>query len=380
MNIGVITYSLTQRSGARAPIRLAQFLQKRGHEISLYAYDLEVDTELRNRLQTQGIKIKLYPASKNSKVPFPLRGAMSIWKATQDFKKANHQVLSFHSTLPLLLAARFSGIKILATYYGAELSYYSIRKAAGLPLETDIISKIKNALMDRALILVQGLTFMIAHQVVTISRYLAAEAKDLFGREISVIYLGAEADLFSTKSNIGDRNYLLSVSRVVPYKGFDLIIKAFRQVTASLLDWKLIIVGSKANASYLRELQELSNEQVVFKSNIPDSELRDLYANCSLYVVGDLWVPWSLTPLEASFFGKPLLGLDHGAMKEIIVDGENGYLAKDPKQLGERMSILIKDKNLRNQFGKNAQERVRKFRWGTTAQEYEVKLKELLNL
>src|SRR3990167_11000557 len=118
MNIGVVTYSLSERSGARAPIRLAQHFRRKGHEVTIYAFDFGLDQNLFQSLKKEKIDLVIYKVNKSKFSPFPLRGFFSILKASQDFRKATHKVISFHSTFPLLLAAKLSGKRILTTYYG----------------------------------------------------------------------------------------------------------------------------------------------------------------------------------------------------------------------------------------------------------------------
>lgn len=368
MNIGLITFSLSDRSGARAPIRLAQFLQREGHLVHLYAYDIGLNLELKNQLEQEGLVVTIYET--NPKLPFPLIGLAKLLKMITDLKAGDHEIISFHSNLLALWAAKLSGRKILATYYGTEFSYRKIRGEAKMPINPGWVTNLKSTLNDSLLTLLQRIYFWLAGDAVAISRFLAVEADKFFNKKLKVIYLGAETDFFKPNTKVTESDFILSVSRIVPYKGFDLLIEAFKKVNEKNPNLRLVIVGSVANTQYLTYLKSISNPRVEIRSNLSDQELQRLYASCLFYATCDLWVPWSLTPLEASFFGKPLLALNLGAMKEIIKDGSNGLLAGDTTDLVSKMARLVTDRTLRERLGQGASKLVTNFDWSKTAREY----------
>ncbi|MBP7796571.1 MAG: glycosyltransferase family 4 protein [Elusimicrobiales bacterium] len=67
--------------------------------------------------------------------------------------------------------------------------------------------------------------------------------------------------------------------------------------------------------------------------------------------------------IEAMNFGLPLVGTDAGGIPEIIENGYNGFVVprENPQKLAEAILMLIKDKELREKFGKNSFERSKNF-------------------
>jgi len=61
--------------------------------------------------------------------------------------------------------------------------------------------------------------------------------------------------------------------------------------------------------------------------------------------------PWSL--VEASAAGLPIISTDRGAIRQNVTDGENGFLLEnpEPKELAEKITLLIKDSDLREKMG-----------------------------
>lgn len=378
MNIALITFSISDRSGSRAPIRLAQYLKKLGHDIHLFSYNIGLDSELKVRLEKEGIKVTVYEISNN--LPFPLVGISKLTRMVTDLKNGQFDIISFHSNLLSLLAAKLSGQKILATYYGTEFSYKKIRSEAKMPIKTGWVSSLKSELSDLILTFLQRIYFWLCDDAVAISQYLSYEADKYFNRKLKVIYLGAETDFFKPDVPITESDFILSVSRIVPYKGFDLLIEAFKKANEKKPNLKLIIVGSVANSNYLTYLNSISNKQVEIRSNLSDFELQKLYSSCLLYATCDLWAPWSLTPLEASFFSKPLLALDFGSMKEIIKDGQNGFLSKNITEFSDKITELADNSRLRSSFGLKAKQLVSEYKWVNTAQEYDLFFKKVINV
>jgi glycosyltransferase involved in cell wall biosynthesis len=62
---------------------------------------------------------------------------------------------------------------------------------------------------------------------------------------------------------------------------------------------------------------------------------------------------------EYMAMGKSTVSSEIGEAKDIVKDGENGFLAKDKKEFIEKMRILIEDKTLRDRIGQRAFETIR---------------------
>ena len=75
---------------------------------------------------------------------------------------------------------------------------------------------------------------------------LLRELKNTGGRESKVIFPPVNVNRFNYNKNRG--NYYLSVSRLVPNKRVDLIVKAFNK-----LKYPLIIIGDGVDKNYLKK-------------------------------------------------------------------------------------------------------------------------------
>ena len=119
--------------------------------------------------------------------------------------------------------------------------------------------------------------------------------------------------------------FVLTVSRLLPYKNVDAVMEAFQ----TLPDERLIVAGS---GPVERELREKAPSNVRFVGAVDDDELRWLYANCRALVAAS-YEDFGLTPVEAAGFGKPTAALRFGGYIETVVEGNTGNFFDNPSAI-----------------------------------------------
>ncbi len=361
LRIAIVADVINEHSGARAPIRLATFLNKESADITFFASSHLLDLNLKEELQKKGIKVFVLPSSR---IPFLGRffGALKLFLY---LKEGDFDIISLQSSSLLYAIIRLTGVRIVKTYYGTQLDL-------GLNMRDGIISLIPSWILKFVIILREKLFFLISNKVIAISKYLVTEAKQIYNKNIEYVYLGV--DLFKVAEVAENKNnkkiICLSVSRIVPYKGFHFLIKAFLTVNKKVPDLRLYIVGTAPFPKYLSFLDKIKNENVKILLDVGDEHLGSLYKSCDIYATFDQWVPWSLAPLEASLYSKPLVGIKAGAMGEIITHNKNGLLASNLDEFTDYLYKLSTEKKLRERLGKEAKRLAEKFSWKRTAQEY----------
>jgi glycosyltransferase involved in cell wall biosynthesis len=110
--------------------------------------------------------------------------------------------------------------------------------------------------------------------------------------------------------------FFLCVSRLLPYKNVELALAAFE----SMRDDRLVIVGRGPDDHRLRAM---APPNTVFLSDVPDTQLRWLYANAQALLALGI-EDFGLTPVEAATFGTPSVVVPFGGYLETVVDGVNG--------------------------------------------------------
>jgi glycosyltransferase involved in cell wall biosynthesis len=120
---------------------------------------------------------------------------------------------------------------------------------------------------------------------------------------------------FKNKNKKND--YYLMVGRLVPYKKFDLGIKAFNKLKKPLK-----IVGGGPE---FKRLKKIANQNIEFLGSLKSSgkKLIELYKNCRALIYPQE-EDFGLVPLESMALGKPVIAFKKGGALETIQEGKTG--------------------------------------------------------
>ncbi|WP_454764677.1 glycosyltransferase family 4 protein [Cupriavidus campinensis] len=151
-----------------------------------------------------------------------------------------------------------------------------------------------------------------------------------------------------------DTRIVLAVGRLVPAKGFDILLQAWSAVVRSHPNWQLVIVGEgDARRALEAQRQALGlDDAVTFPGAITNVEA--FYRNAEIFCLSSRYEGFGLVLVEAMAFGLPVLATDcETGPKEIIRDGENGILvaANNALALAAGIVRLIENDDLRNLLG-----------------------------
>jgi phosphatidyl-myo-inositol dimannoside synthase len=205
---------------------------------------------------------------------------------------------------------------------------------------------------------------------------------------VSVLYPGADINRFRPdlsgeevrkRHGISDRPLVVCVSRLVPRKGQDVLIRAMPAIRRRVPDAVLLIVGG---GPYRARLQSLATEapkgSVVFAGEVSEEELPLHYAAgdvfampCRSRFAGLEVEGLGLVFLEAAACAKPSVAGDSGGAAEAVLDGETG-LVVDGRHAGavaEAVAGLLADPLRAQAMGKSARARVeRSYTWPRIAE------------
>ena len=160
----------------------------------------------------------------------------------------------------------------------------------------------------------------------------------------------------------GSKRYLLTICRLMVWKGVDGIIRALRELPE---DVHLLVAG---DGDMLEPWRELAGElgladRVSFLGNVPHAEI-PLYIRASeLFVLNSEYEGLSHTLLEVSTLGTPIVCTGVCGNPEVVEDGVNGILVRprDDRALREAISRLLADRELRERYGAAGRERSHRF-------------------
>jgi glycosyltransferase involved in cell wall biosynthesis len=163
-------------------------------------------------------------------------------------------------------------------------------------------------------------------------------------------------------------NTILYLSNVIRGKGQNFAIEAFAKIAHLHPQWKLRFVGGdmgmEKNKKFKEELvaaiRHYKIESQIEWSDF-SNDVESEYKKAAFAINFSESESFSITCLEAQYFGCPIIATRCGGPAEIIVDGQTGFLVPvgDIKTMAEAMQKLIDDQPLRVTFAAHGRVHVR---------------------
>lgn len=188
-----------------------------------------------------------------------------------------------------------------------------------------------------------------ADHVIVPSRYLAGIVRGWGVPEarIRVIYNGTR-QIGEGKPVERRPHRIILAGRLVPWKNFDVPIKAMAKILARVPDAELVIVGEGPEADRLRSLAgaSLLKGKVSFSGRMDRKNLCSLIAASGVFVLPSSYEGFSHQLIEAFMCGTPTVASRAGGNVELVEDGRNGLLAApgDVDGLAEAVVRMLTDR------------------------------------
>jgi phosphatidylinositol alpha-1,6-mannosyltransferase len=235
-------------------------------------------------------------------------------------------------------------------------------------------------------------------RVAACSEFIARRVRTAVPRPVpvSVLHPGADVERFRPdlptadlreRHGLGDRPLIVCVSRLVPRKGQDVLIRAMRAVQRRVPDAALLIVGSGPHERALRELAERApTRSVTFIGEVSEADLPRYYAvgdvfamPCRTRLAGLEVEGWGNVFLEAAACGRPVVVGDSGGSREAVLHGETGLLVEggDVDAVADAVGTLLEDPAYAERLGKAGRAWVeREHTWANVAERLGAWLRE----
>lgn len=298
----------------------------------------------------QPFEVVRHPGSLMLPVPAVLRRGREIARAH------GCEAVWFGAAAPLALLGprlRSAGVeRVLACTHGHEVGW------AMLPAARQALRRI-------------GAT---ADVVTFVSRYTRQRFASAFGPMAALEHLpsGVDPQVFRpdqaarehirARHGLADRPVVLCVSRLVPRKGQDVLVRALPLIRAQVRDAALLLVGGGPYRSRLQRLATQAGvaEHVVFTGSVPWEELAAHYAAGDVFAMpcrthgGGLDVEGlGIVFLEASATGLPIVVGRSGGAPETVRDGETGTVVdgRNVVEVATAVAELLIDRALATKYG-----------------------------
>ncbi len=181
---------------------------------------------------------------------------------------------------------------------------------------------------------------------------------------IDVNYIGVELDAFAP----GERSpepTLLYLGRLKKYKRIELLLEMLETVPGAVLE----IAGEGDHRPDLEaeiERRGLS-DRVRMHGHVSEERKLELLQRAWVNLTASSAEGWCLTVMEAAACSTPTAALAVGGLPESIEDGRTGALARDARELGEKVRAIVANPAERDALGRAALERARTFTWDAAA-------------
>jgi len=277
-------------------------------------------------------------------------------------KKENIDHILVGNILPLgtvsLVVAKLLGIKFSVFLHGMDFEYSLKRKR----------KKILSYLILKN-----------ADKIICVNSYVASLVEKFLPVKNKIVISNPginpynDCDYILTKQirdkyNLNGKVIFLSIGRMVKRKGFDMAIKAVKELSD-----KNIAYFISGNGPDREEIKSLADgvENIFFLDNLNDPEKWAWLGACDCFIMpsrnisGDV-EGFGIVYLEANLMGKPVIAGASGGVGDAVIDGVNGLMV-DPENITDikrAITEMASDKGLREKLGTQGEERaLREFVW-----------------
>ncbi len=160
--------------------------------------------------------------------------------------------------------------------------------------------------------------------MIAISTQVKRRIQKYYNRDSSVIFPPVDTKLFATPVSLCHcvtSPYYLVVSRLVPYKKIDLIIRAFNHLPSQ----KLLVIGT---GSEERRLKKMAQSNTTFLDFVEDKDLPSYYQHAKAFIQINE-EDFGISMVEAQAAGIPVIAFGVGGAEDIVIPGRTGLLLAD---------------------------------------------------
>jgi glycosyltransferase involved in cell wall biosynthesis len=265
--------------------------------------------------------------------------------------------------------------------------YYALRAARRLRLPL-VVSMQGELTMDAARIYQRSATMrrswrrlVDAADVVTgCSQQVLDEAMAAYGAQLAhkarVVRNGVDVAAVRAAEPVRRaRPYVLGIGRLVPQKGFDVLLAAFALLAAEYPEVDLLLAGEGPERAALEGQVRATGLQrrVQFRGGVSAAEAFRLFRGAAAFVLPSRHEPQGIVVVEAMAAGTPVVAARVGGVPETVQDGTNGLLfeAGDPTALAKALREVLDDSQAAQARAARAATDVEAYDWRRITDEYE---------
>jgi glycosyltransferase involved in cell wall biosynthesis len=210
-------------------------------------------------------------------------------------------------------------------------------------------------------------------EIIVLSQETKKYFKDKYNRNTVFIPNGVdrpeikEANIITEKFGLEKDSYILFLGRIVPEKGIQYLINAFKEVRT---DKKLVIAGASGDTDrFVCELKQMakSDDRIMFTGFVEGEELEEMFSNAYIYTLPSDLEGMPISLLEAMSFGNCCLTSDISECADVIEDYGITFKKGDVWSLREKLQSLCDSPDIVAEYKSKAADFIcDKYSWDVT--------------
>jgi colanic acid/amylovoran biosynthesis glycosyltransferase len=189
--------------------------------------------------------------------------------------------------------------------------------------------------------------------------------QDVAPEKVMVHYIGVDTRLFSP-AGVESEPIVLFVGRLSERKGPNYLIQAMAEVQKEFPQVELVLIGDGPLRKSLEQQAKSSLKKFRFLGAQSPETIREWMDRASLFAASSVKIDsgeeeaFGMVFAEAQAMQKPVVAFASGGVVEAVQHGQTGFLApeRDWRKMAEYLAQLLKDDDLRRQFGSAGRRRV----------------------
>ena len=289
-----------------------------------------------NLMEYHGIKLKKIYSPKSKSFEAIVHSALAVLYAAV----SRPDVLHIHAIGPNLVAglARLLGLRVIMTHHGPDYKRMKWNGIAKFFLKTGELMGVK-----------------FSKNVIVISQEIKDHVAATYGRKDCILIpngvdkpIGSDDIDYIESLGLAKGQYIFTLGRFVPEKGFDYLIRAYAQSSISS-KYKLVIAGDADHESeYSKELKNLAmKNDVVLTGFIKGEKLHQLFSHSALFGIPSFYEGLPIALLEAMSYKLPILSSDIPANTQVNLPSENYFDVGSEASLLNHLNNILLTENQR---------------------------------
>lgn len=214
-----------------------------------------------------------------------------------------------------------------------------------------------------------------ADEIIVLSQNVQEYFKVLYGRDTKFIPNGVNrpvirpVNIIKDKFGLLESSYILFLGRLVPEKGIEYLIGAFKRVNT---DKKLVIAGGSSDTKMFKNKLKIlasDDDRIIFTGFVCGETLDELYSNAYLYVLPSDLEGMPLSLLEAMSYGNCCLVSNIDECASVVEDKAIIFEKSNVQDLTDKLQMICDNEDIVSKYRQQAAEYIcKKYNWDDVCQ------------